>query len=188
MPRELKVIEYCDVCIKDEGAKVDSVYTDTITMGGVTRDLMLCGPHRDKLIGELPEQLALYGVRPDSSAAPITRVPGDVPPCPICSRELTTKGSLRVHMDNLHNARINDFFPGYYQPRDTRPREMREANPQGGRACPYCERIIGGTNGALHVHIKSKHAESYPAFLMDHPLTAKAAHDSEMRAARRAAH
>jgi hypothetical protein len=184
MPRELKVIEYCDVCLTEEGAKVDAVYSDTITIGGATRDLMLCGPHREQIIGDFAELLVKYGVRPATNGEPSAVISADIPPCPICRKiGITTKTGLKGHMFGQHGADVNDFLPGFIASRTPKV----SAAPVGGRACPHCPRVIGGTIGALHNHIKTKHADDYPAFLMDHPLTHKAADSRERRAKARAA-
>jgi hypothetical protein len=63
MPRRVIVVELCDLH-KDDQPEVPATWNKTISINNLTRELMLCEEHRQKVIGMLEDVLMTYGTKP----------------------------------------------------------------------------------------------------------------------------
>lgn len=115
MAREVVLVEWCDVCLAD-ASHTEAHWTSVIRIGDVERELMLCEPHFEQLIGELPLVLEKVGTRVEVPA-PHTRKrrePGEpkqkknsARDCPICGTTRSSGPTIAVHIfrDHLGGSR-----------------------------------------------------------------------------------
>lgn len=129
--QELRILKWCDVCHKEDGAyvEIDRAYvisfkTDGQRDSATTRKLEVCDRHGksvDAVLQMLTDCGTMPGVEPAERPAelpiePITKQPGvEVKrgkgnimsrpvPCPICKREIT-RGAMPTHIVYAHAAR-----------------------------------------------------------------------------------
>ena len=161
MARLMEISEVCDVCLRDDQRREPAALAETVTIGKVTRELMLCEKHIGPLL-ELRGLLEQYGIKPDApmqttaaknskprqptlmehglAGVDYSTFPkGEAPPCPECgwtSTSKTPRSRLGEHMKTRHGLNVREVFPGllYKAPEaaDLRPPREWVAGHHGG--------------------------------------------------------
>jgi hypothetical protein len=121
----VKVYEWCDIHLTDKGENVEASFTQTFTVGRLTRSLALCEDCEDGTVSwkELAEMVQKYGTKPDSELAhgplrPAARArvleTGEQHFCPIDScerheRPYLSRSGLRDHVRETHNTTLSEL-------------------------------------------------------------------------------
>lgn len=108
--KELVPAESCDQCYAMTEERVQSVYSDTITIDGYTRQIEACKPHAEPYIA-VAALLSEYGYVPAvfRSKSGARKVGLDLTHrlgCPKCVRTFVSDGTLQRHLDQFHSDNV----------------------------------------------------------------------------------
>jgi hypothetical protein len=170
--RDVVVLTYCDVCLKEYDRQESGTPFQRITIGRLVRDIDLCSDCR-KVPESFREWLVKYGEPVDKEAErnaapgpPKSPRPGQRPAfepatlvCLMCQFEgadakpYKTKGSLRFHVRSAHNMGIN-ALEAWAEERGLIPINPDRSPPL---PCDLCEFMADAPQG-LALHKKRNHA------------------------------
>jgi len=99
---------WCDICLGEDGSRVDAVLNKMITIGSTPRrQLDLCEAH-SSIVKDLEVVLLTYGTTPtDVFPKPGTKRRGGAFTCPRCSRIIPTRGAASAHARSHHGVPLS---------------------------------------------------------------------------------
>lgn len=133
MPRKVITLDICDVCMHTTENEIPATWNETISIGKLTREFMLCDKHVKQFIGDLPKVLEAYGTRVSHQPAkPKVMIP-------------------KKAKDDANKSNANILLP-------TKASKITHKSKANPLACPDCEFVAHNGTG-FSAHRRAKHPD-----------------------------